>query len=79
MPLNIEPNFHDPDQVALWPYAAGDEFYESLVESLRGKDPQHALEFLSRIVLVLANHVGDMTVLREAIGVAQRIEGRPPV
>lgn len=61
MPLIREPNIPDPDG-----------FYEELIASQRDLDDVQAEAFQARLLLVLANHVGDRAVLREAIEVARR-------
>ncbi|MBU1443762.1 MAG: DUF2783 domain-containing protein [Gammaproteobacteria bacterium] len=55
-----------------------DDFYESLIEAHQGlsTDESHALN--ARLVLVLANHIGSLAVLREALAAAARPnEGTP--
>lgn len=51
---------------------APDDFYEALIEAHRGlsTDASHALN--ARLVLLLANHVGALAVLREALAAARR-------
>ncbi|MDM0044721.1 DUF2783 domain-containing protein [Variovorax dokdonensis] len=46
---------------------APDDFYEALIETHQGlsSDQSHALN--ARLVLLLANHIGSMPVLREAL------------
>ena len=48
-----------------------DDFYEALIESHRdlGNAESHALN--ARLVLVLANHVGSLDVLRQALQAAR--------
>ena len=54
--------------------AAYDDFYEALISAHQGltTDESHAMN--ARLVLLLANHVGDLGVLREALRSAR---GRP--
>ncbi len=59
MPLIREPNFDDPDG-----------FYEALIAAQRELDDEAAERFRARLLLVLANHVGDATVLAEALRAA---------
>lgn len=59
MPLTRAPNLKDPDG-----------FYQELIESQRGMSDDQAAAMNARLVLVLANHVGDRTVLSEAIATA---------
>ena len=54
--LNIEPNL-----------AAPDDFYEALIEMHRGLDAQQSAMVNARLILLLANHVGDLGVLRDAM------------
>ena len=62
--LNVEPNM-----------VAADDFYESLIEMHRGlTDAQSAL-VNARLVLLLANHIGDLDVLREAMRIAREEVG----
>lgn len=47
-----------------------DGFYEELVAAQRDLSEPEAQMLLSKLVLLLANHVGDRTVLSEAIALA---------
>jgi hypothetical protein len=59
--LNVESGLAQPD-----------EFYEALIAAHRGLDDTQSEQLNCRLVLLLANHVGDMTVLREALRLAAR-------
>jgi hypothetical protein len=61
MTLVTTPNLPDPDM-----------FYAALLAAHKGltEDESHALN--ARLVLILANHAGDMDVLREALDLARR-------
>lgn len=59
--LNHQPNIPDPDG-----------FYEALIACQRDLDDAQAELFQARLLLVLANHVGDRQVLDEAMQVARR-------
>jgi Protein of unknown function (DUF2783) len=50
---------------------APDDFYEALLDAHRDlpADASHALN--ARLVLILANHIGSLAVLREALAVAR--------
>jgi hypothetical protein len=61
MPLNIEPNLPAPD-----------EFYEALIDAHRGLTLQQSEALNARLILLLANQVGDLALLREAIDRARR-------
>jgi hypothetical protein len=59
-PLNTEPNLPAPD-----------DFYEELIDMHRGlTDAQSAL-VNAKLILLLANHVGDPAVLRAALAAAR--------
>lgn len=60
MPLTMTPNIADPDG-----------FYAELVDAQRDLSDAEAQKMLAKLALVLANHVGDRDVLREAIAVAR--------
>ena len=50
---------------------APDDFYEALIEAHQDltEDESHALN--ARLVLLLANHIGSLPVLREALAAAR--------
>jgi hypothetical protein len=47
------------------------DFYEALIEAHRNLQGAESQAFNARLVLVLANHVGSMEVLRQALDVAR--------
>jgi hypothetical protein len=53
-----------------------DEFYATLMDAVRGLDAEASLRFCARLVLLLANQIGDAEVLREAVRLAR--EGEEP-
>lgn len=59
MRLNLTPNIQDPDS-----------FYQSLMTAQRDLDDEGARKMNSRLILILANHIGDNEVLAEAIAAA---------
>lgn len=58
--LNIEPNL-----------AAPDDFYEALLGIHRDLTEAQSALVNARLILLLANHVGDPAVLREAMRAAR--------
>ncbi len=54
--LNIEPNMKDFDA-----------FYEALIDSHRDLTAAQSHEMNAKLVLMLANHIGDINVLRDAM------------
>ncbi len=59
MSLNLQPNIPDPDG-----------FYQELIDSQRDMTDAQAQMMNCKLVLVLANHIGDREVLRAALEVA---------
>ena len=50
----------------------GDAFYEQLVAAHRGLDDAGSGALNARLVLLLANHIGDLAIVTEAIAAARR-------
>ena len=61
MPLNIEPNITDPD-----------EFYAELLAAHEELSDDDSIAFNARLVLILANHIGDRAVLSSALTIAAK-------
>ena len=59
MKLNLNPNIADPDG-----------FYQELIDSQRDLSTEDAERMNCKLILILANHIGDREVLREALVVA---------
>ncbi|MFK5980286.1 MAG: DUF2783 domain-containing protein [Rhizobiaceae bacterium] len=47
-----------------------DDFYEILLAAHENLSQEQSVAFNARLILVLANHIGEMTVLSEALDVA---------
>jgi hypothetical protein len=58
--LITESRFPDPDAA-----------FVALVEARRGLNEQQAAELDAKLVLILANHIGDPDILAEAIALAK--------
>ena len=52
-------------------FEPGDAFYEALMDAHQGlsEDQSHLLN--ARLILVMANHIGELDVLKEAIQMAR--------
>lgn len=50
---------------------APDDFYADLIAAHDSKTDAESEAFNARLILVLANHIGDHAVLREALDAAQ--------
>ena len=51
--------------------SAPDDFYEALIDAHRELSTAQSHALNARLVLLLANHVGDLDVLREALAMAR--------
>ena len=58
--LNTEPNIGTPD-----------DFYEALIEAHAGLSEAQSAALNARLILLLANQVGDLETLKEAIAAAR--------
>ena len=62
MLLTTSPNFSSPD-----------DFYEALINAHQDLSIEDSLAFNARLVLLLANHIGSLDVLQEALQAAKKI------
>ena len=53
-------------------FARPDDAFRAVVEAHRGLSEAESADLDATLVLVLANHIGDIEVLREAIALAKR-------
>jgi hypothetical protein len=65
MPLKRQPNVKDPDRL-----------YALIVDAHNGLTNVDSVALNARLVLLLANHIGDEAVLREALEVARKSIGK---
>jgi Protein of unknown function (DUF2783) len=72
MPLNTAPNFHRPGVPQRHAHENGDAFYAALVQAHQGLTEAQSEQFNARLVLLLANHIGDRDVLDETLALARR-------
>jgi hypothetical protein len=66
MALTREPNLADPDGL-----------YTALIEAHDGLTEAESAALNARLILALANHIGDVAVVREAIAAALKSLARP--
>ena len=60
MALNTQPNIAQPD-----------DFYQALIEAHAGLAEQQSAALNARLILLLANQVGDLATLKDAIAAAK--------
>jgi hypothetical protein len=54
-----------------------DEFYQALIEAHRGLSDEQSELLNARLILLFANHIGDMEVLRQALAAARETADNP--
>ncbi len=59
MPLNTQPHLKKPD-----------DFYEQLIDMQRDKSDSEVQLINAKLILLLANHIGDAEVLQQAMQLA---------
>jgi len=69
--LNTRPHFGIPGQRFVRSVTPRDDFYEMLIEAPRDLSDERSEMLNARLVLLLANHIGDLRVLREALDAAR--------
>jgi hypothetical protein len=65
MPLKRDPNMADPDRL-----------YAAIIEAHEGLTDAESLALNARLVLLLANHIGEEAILREALAAARASIGK---
>jgi hypothetical protein len=71
MPLQLQPNLSEPGQRYFRDFTAGDDFYEALIDTHRSLSDTQSQLLNAKLILLLANQVGDITVLRQALALAR--------
>lgn len=60
MSLNTQANINKPD-----------DFYQELIDMHRDLSDEQSLSVNAKLILILANHIGDTNVLSEAMTIAR--------
>ena len=71
MSLNLQPHFAEPGKRYFHAFTPGDDFYEALIETHRDLSDEQSAMVNAKLVLLLSNHIGDISVLREAMQMAR--------
>lgn len=61
-PLNLQANFSDPDA-----------FFAALADLHREGNERKSERINARLILILANHIGDQAILLEALRIAAQV------
>ncbi|MDO9198224.1 DUF2783 domain-containing protein [Rhodoferax sp.] len=71
MPLQLQPHLAEPGKRYFRDFSPGDDFYEALLETHRDLSDEQSEMVNAKLILLLANHIGDLAVLREAMQLAR--------
>jgi hypothetical protein len=71
MTLHLQPNLAEPGQRYFRDFTPGDDFYEALIDIHRDLSDEQSQLLNAKLILLLANQVGDMAALREALRLAR--------
>ena len=72
MSLNTHLNFYQTDKRFFQTYRPGDDFYEALIEAHHGLSDEQSEQVNTRLILLLANHIGDLETQRSALAAAAK-------
>ena len=72
MALTLSPNFSETGKRYFNAYSPGDDFYELLISAHRELTDEQSELLNARLILLLANHIGDIATLREALELARK-------
>ncbi|AWK86167.1 DUF2783 domain-containing protein [Azospirillum thermophilum] len=53
-------------------FASPDDFYQALIDTHRDLTAEQSAALNAKLILLLANHIGDMEVLTEALRLARK-------
>jgi hypothetical protein len=69
--LNLQPNFYETGKRYFRDFTPGDDFYEALINTHRDLTDEQSALVNAKLILLLSNHIGDISVLREAMALAR--------
>ncbi len=72
MSLILEPNFHEPGKRYFRDFSPGDDFYQELIDMHRDLTDAQSAQVNAKLILILSNHIGDLSVLRAAMALARK-------
>jgi hypothetical protein len=71
MPLQLQPNLSEPGQRYFRDFTPGDDFYEVLIDAHRDLSDEQSQLLNAKLLLLLANQVGDIAVLKQTLAIAR--------
>jgi hypothetical protein len=67
----LQPNLSEPGQRYFRAFTPGDDFYEALIEAHRDLSDEQSQLLNAKLILLLANQVGDIAVLKQTLAIAR--------
>ncbi|MDP3841124.1 MAG: DUF2783 domain-containing protein [Oxalobacteraceae bacterium] len=71
MTLNLAPNFSEAGKRYFREFSPGDDFYEALIDTHRDLSDEQSALLNAKLILLLANHIGEIAILRCALQLAR--------
>ena len=71
MSLQLQPNLAEPGQGYFRDFTPGDDFYEALIETHRDLSDEQSQMLNVKLILLLANQVGDISALKQVLAIAR--------
>ena len=72
MNLITNSNFRDLEKPKFREFSPGDDFYEALIQAHDQLTDDQSHELNVKLVLLLSNHIGDLSILFEALSKARK-------
>ena len=69
--MNLQPNFYETGKRYFRDFTPGDDFYEALITTHRDLTDEQSALVNAKLILLLSNHIGDISILREAMALAR--------
>ena len=69
--MNLHPNFYETGKRYFRDFTPGDDFYEALINTHRDLTDEQSALVNAKLILLLSNHIGDISILREAMALAR--------
>ena len=69
--MNLQPNFYETGKRYFRDFTPGDDFYEALINTHRDLTDEQSALVNAKLILLLSNHIGDISILREAMALAR--------
>lgn len=70
--LNLKLNFAESGKEYVHAYTPGDDFYQELIGLHQDLTDEQSMQVNAKLILLLANHIGDLDILREAMAIARQ-------